>query len=130
MIQILKLNNSDDLKRELSMIAFDKKIYKELGYPVYTDKNHVWYLAYFNNVLVGFCSAVKHNKHTSYNHDYVIDTYRCKGIYNELFKARLKDSLGVIKSTVTSKSVNTFKRYGFDIVKSTKNYYFVQKLIK
>lgn len=127
MINIQKHNHSVELMQKISEIALLKEPSKELGYQIYSDINHTWYLAYYNDKLVAFCSAIKKTNHISFSHDYVLLEYRNKGIYNELFKARMNDFNGGIKSVATDKSLNTFLKYGFKITKKTKNYTFLIK---
>lgn len=128
MIEIIKREHSIKLMSDISAIALNKDVYKELGYPIFSDVNHTWYLAYVDNYLIGFCSAVSKKNHVSFSHDYILKEYRGKGIYNDLFKFRLLDTKSdLIKSVATNKSISTFKRFGFEVLKSTKNYTFIQK---
>jgi len=127
MITIDKKEHSIFLMRELGPIVLEKKVYKELGYPIFSDKNHTWYMAYNNGVLIGFCCAIKKKTHISFNHDYVLENYRCLGVYDKLFNARLHDfQSSRIKAVCTEKSISNFLKFGFDITKETKNYTFVQ----
>lgn len=122
------MSHSDELLKEISIIALQKEVYIELGYPIFSDINHTWYLAYDDNKLIGFCSSVIKKKYASFNHDYVLSDYRRNKVYNELFKLRLLDVQNIlIKAVATKKSINTFIRYDFEIIKVTRNYIFVKK---
>lgn len=128
MIEIIKREHSIKLMRDISHIALNKDVYKELGYPIFSDYNHTWYLLYIKDDLIGFCSSISKKNHISFSHDYILKEFRGKGYYNCLFKYRLLDTKKqIIKSVATQKSINTFKRFGFNITKKTKNYTFVQK---
>jgi GNAT superfamily N-acetyltransferase len=125
-MRIEKIKHSKELLREIALIAFDKSVYEELGYPVYSDFNHTWYLLYDEGILIGFCAVVDKKNYTSFNHDYILPEYRNKGLYDTLFRARIEDISGKIKAVSTRKSINTFLRYGFEIKRKTKNYTFVE----
>lgn len=123
---VIKENHSEQCLINLSKIAFNKNVFKELGYPIFSDENHVWYFLYHNNKIIGFCSAIIKNKYTSFNHDYIIPEYRNIGGYDIIFNERLKDYNKNIKAVATKKSINTFLRNGFKIKKQTNNYYFIE----
>jgi hypothetical protein len=128
MIEIKKYNHSELLLSELSKIAFNYKCFKELGYPIFSDINHVWYLIYKNNYLIGFCSAIQTKNNIKFSHDYIIEKERGNKYYDLIFKERLNDYEDKkIISVATNKSVNTFLRYGFQIIKKTKKYNFLKK---
>ena len=76
--------------------------------------------------MVGFCSYINKGSYTSFNHDYVLPKYRGMGFYNSMFVDRLNDCSGKIKAVCTKKSIGTFLKYGFNEVKKTKNYIFVE----
>src|SRR5690606_34013074 len=96
-IQIKHLNHSEELLIELSKIAFDYNVYKELGYPIYSDKNHLWFLIYKNNKLIGFCASINKKGKITFSHDYIIAEERNKGYYYLMFYERLKNTFGEIK---------------------------------
>jgi hypothetical protein len=126
MIEIIKHEHSNDLLKEIALIALDKNVYKELGYPIFSDKNHTWYLLYLDNILTGFCASVFKGKHYSFNHDYILKKYRGMGYYKVLFNKRMQDyKNSYIKAAATKDSLNTFLRFGFKIIRETKNYTFL-----
>jgi GNAT superfamily N-acetyltransferase len=124
--EIKKYQHSVELLSELSKIGFDYNIYRELGYPVYSDKDHTWYLAYISGELVGFCASINKLSKTIIAHDYVVPEFRKQGIYTELFNYRFEDISGLITSAVTNKSIGVFIKNKFTVVRKTKNYYFVE----
>lgn len=126
MSNVKKVIHSKLLLRELCLFSMDKNIFNELGYPLFSDKNHTWYLYVYNERVVGFCSMVKKNGYTSFNHDYVLKEYRNRGFYSEMFKCRLNDCSGKLKAVCTHKSINVFLKNGFKEIKRTKNYIFVE----
>jgi len=123
---ILKEKHSPQALCCLSKIAFNKSVFKELGYPIYSDESHTWYFIYHKNSLIGFCAAVLKKEYISFNHDYILPEFRNIGAYNQLFSYRLNDYNCKIKAVATKKSVNTFLRNGFKINKQTNNYYFIE----
>lgn len=126
MIEIKKYKHCDSLLKEISLIALDKNVYKELGYPIFSDKNHTWYLLYLDNILIGFCAAIFKGNHYSFNHGYILNDYRGRGYYKALFKKRMEEHKGFyIKAAATKSSLNTFLIFGFKIIRETKNYTFL-----
>ena len=127
MIWIKKIDHSREALIELSKICFDKKVYKELGYPVFSDKNHTWYLAYLGQELIGFCASVDKKEYISFNHDYILPSERGNGYYKELFYKRYFDNRSrEIRATATNKSLKTFLEFRFDIERKTTNYTFLK----
>lgn len=125
-MKIKLLKHSKELLQELSELALTYNVFKELGYPVYSDENHTWVLAYNDSKLVGFCAYVEKKSHIALQHDYVSEGYRNNGIYNQMFNKRLESCSGLIKAAATKKSIGTFIRNGFKVVRKTRNYYFVE----
>jgi len=127
MITIEKHEHSVSLMQKISEIALRKEPQMELGYQIYSDSKHTWYLAYENDLLIGFCASVNKGNHFSFSHDYVLPEFRGGGVYLALFINRLNDFPKNIKAVATKKSINTFLRNGFLAVKRTANYTFVTK---
>ena len=126
-VTIIKKEHSIELMRRISEISLSEEFVKDLKYPVYSTENHSWYLAYKEDKLIGFCSALIQNNTVVFKHDYVLKNERNNGVYSLLFKSRLNDFKGKkIKSTVTNKSVSTFIKHNFKIIKETKNYTFLE----
>ena len=129
MISIIKKKHSESLLREISVIALDKETQKELKYPINSSEKHIWYLAYYNKELIGFCSVIDKEDYCVFSHDYVVKYYRGLGAYNMMFENRLNDCVKNIKSTCTNNSIYVFLKNGFKIKRKTKNYNFVEKTI-
>jgi len=111
----------------LKMYSLDRSVSKELGYPLFNDKSHVWYFALNENDVIGFCAAIKNKNNVSFSHDYVRKDFRGVGVYKNLFDMRLNEfSKHKIKSVCTSMSIKTFLHNGFVIVRQTKNFTFVK----
>jgi hypothetical protein len=123
---VIKEKHSDYALNLLSKIAFNKNVFKELGYPIYSDEKHTWYFLFYHNKLIGFCASVIKKNYISFNHDYIIPEYRNIGGYNILFTERLIDCNCKIKAVATEKSINTFLRNKFKLTKKTNNYYFIE----
>lgn len=127
MIEIVKIQHSKELLCELSSLCFNKLVYKELGYPIFSDVNHKWFLAYKNEKLIGFCAAIELKNKVKFCHDYIELNEREKGYYKILFSERFNNYKGKnIEAVCTHKSINTFKNFGFTETKKTKNYTFVK----
>lgn len=127
MIEILKTRHSKELLCELSSLCFNKLVYKELGYPIFSDNNHNWFLAYKNGKLIGFCAAIELKNKVKFCHDYIEFNERKKGYYKILFSERFNIYKHKnIEAVCTNKSIKTFKNFGFIETKKTKNYTFVK----
>ena len=118
-MQIVRMTNKDkNLYFYMWPFVGSRKVAKELGIPVWDDDN-IWFIAFDNDKIVGFCSYVKYKTQNKavLKSAYVLDEYRRKGIYDELFRARLEDlkkqGIKRVVATTTSKSWSTHERYGF-----------------
>ena len=127
MIEIIKTKHSKELLCELSSLCFNKVVYKELGYPIFSDNNHMWFLAYKNEKLIGFCAAIEFKNKVKFCHDYIEFSERGNGYYKIMFSERFNIYQNKnIEAVCTHKSIKTYKKFGFIETKKTKNYTFVK----
>lgn len=96
----------------------------------------VWFLAedLDNNKIVGFvCIVISKNKNARFKSDYVIKEYRGNGIYEELFKVRLKyaaeQKVKKASAFCTPLSLGCYMKYGFSCVSNKKDIAFVKRCI-
>jgi len=118
-------------KETIAMASLSKSIRKELGYPISSEPGQLWWV-YMNseNVLIGFCSAIFKDNEVHFCHDYIYPEFRNKGLYDKLFNERIdcKEIFTFpITAVATPMSLNTYIRYGFEIIKQSKNYTWLRK---
>jgi GNAT superfamily N-acetyltransferase len=124
---LLRMRHSKESLSRISEIALSKDVYRELGYPIFSDESHVWYMVYIDKKLVGISSIVNKGRYVSFNHAYVLPEYRGNGIYRKMLRERLNDCVCVpIKVVATKKSLNELLKNQFKITKQTTNYYFLE----
>jgi hypothetical protein len=125
-IEYIRITDKPSIDKFLCGFATSRKVISELTYPIYVDDNSVFYFAFLHENVIGFCSAKLTNKKIIFCHDYVINEYRNKGIYNKLFNMRLNDYVNKeLYAVCTKKSISTFLRFGFCVIKKTNKYSFV-----
>jgi GNAT superfamily N-acetyltransferase len=119
------------LMREIAPLALSRRTQKELGCSVWSDADHVWFVAYDkdNDINpVGMCATIGKGSYYQCCHDFVMPIYRGEGVYKMLFEKRFNWMAGFpAKATCTHRSLSTYKHYGFKAVRETKNYTFVER---
>ena len=127
---IHQVEHGNQLMQEIAHIALDRATQRELGYPMWSDKKHVWFLCYSLDDemkrAVGCCSMRRDGRSMIFGHDAVCDAHRGQGIYDALFKERLmaasQTDVRRFRAVCTPMSVGTFARYGFKVERESKNY--------
>lgn len=116
-------------KETIAMASLDKKIRSELGYPISSEPGQLWWV-YMAEIPLGFCSIINTGNELHFCHDYIYPQYRNKGIYNKLFYDRYYYAMTYalpITAVATLMSLSTYLRYGFEIIKTSKNYTWLRK---
>jgi len=106
--------------------------------------NSTWFSALNDNYMTIGCVCLTVNKYTSrFRGDYVLPEYRKKGLYKYLFKLRLDyclenyPNIKRLTAFTTPSSIHTYKKNGFNIIKTKKikynndfmNIYFVERIL-
>lgn len=106
---------------------------RELGVPITSDKDMVWWLAIDNDgQTIGFAAAKLRKDVCEMRHAYVVPEARGKGVYHALCQARLEEcqkwEAKVARSTVNEYSLPVFLELGFKPVSNRgKKYTVVEK---
>lgn len=112
--------------------AISREVNRELdGYPILTDKDTLWFVAYKNLEVFAF-SAIKFRKdHAVLTYSYVDPAFRKKGVYKRLLSDRMdqlrKKGVKLVKADCTSASLHALLKEGFVVVKKFKNWTKVEK---
>jgi len=124
---IIRVEHGDQLFKDTSaMASLSKLIRNELGYPISSEPGQQWWIYETNEgMLIGFCSMIINKNDVHFCHDYIYPQFRNKRLYNSLFEERMYMA-GMIECEVTAvatkMSLNTYLRFGFKIIKQSKNY--------
>lgn len=82
-------NHEDDFFSKMGEFFAFRDYAKEMGgWQFYTKKNSIWFLLFVDDVLCGFCSAIKEKTHYYYDNFYVLKEYRGLGYSKILHKKR------------------------------------------
>lgn len=97
----------------------NRQVAKDLGMPIWNDPNRDWVVALANGRPIA-CASIEFLNTPGkavIKSGWVHPDWREQGIYNRLFKERLKIAreygVKVLTATVTDKSYNTHIRHGF-----------------
>jgi hypothetical protein len=107
-VKIVKRTNQDkDFYTLLGPFLAKRNIEKEIGYKIYDDDEKVWFIAIEMRKIIGFCYLQKKANHYQIGSCYVVEEYRQKGIFRELFTEATKGIQGNV--TLTTKNENLRK---------------------
>jgi GNAT superfamily N-acetyltransferase len=92
------------------------------GYEVADDENSVHFGAFVEGALVGTCTVQRMAAQPSiatFRHDYVVPAMRRRGIYSQLFAARVawcrKHGVRFVTTRCTKDSLPMYLKWGFEI---------------
>jgi len=104
-MKIKRLTNQDkNFYNTLGPFLARRDIEREIGYKVYDDDGKEWLIATEMNKIIGFCYIQEKPKsHYRIGSCYVVDKYRQKGVFKELFKNAIKNIKGVATMTTKNK---------------------------
>jgi len=102
-MKIIRLTNQDrNFYNTLGPFLARRDIEREIGYKIYDDDDKEWLVATEMNKIVGFCYIQEKPKsHYRIGSCYVVDRYRQKGVFKELFKNATKNIKGGIVTLTT-----------------------------
>ena len=112
--------------------AISREVNREMdGYPILTDKDTVWFVAYKKLEVFAFAAVKQMKSHAILTYSYVDPKFRRKGVYKRLLRDRLewveKKGIRKVKADCTAKSLSALKQEGFEVVKEFKNWTKVEK---
>ena len=127
--QIVLLNESDNVAREISPFLGRRDVYNELGYPIFVEDEKQFFLVMDGDKMIGLSAARAKNDKLILCNTYIEKEYRNQGIYNFLFDLRIEyfPSAKLITGIATELSKGTFIRKGFNPVRETKRYTFFER---
>lgn len=118
-------NEHPDFYRLVGPFLSRRAIAGELGYPVWDDDDKRWWVALDGPTVLGFVALRPESGKTILTSAYVLPAHRKRGVYRQLFAARLAaaEALGrPIESTVMAAAAPAFEAAGFTRVRSRGRY--------
>lgn len=114
--------------------AISREVNREMdGYPILTDKDTVWFVAYKNLEVFAFAAVKRMKSHAILTYAYVDPKFRKKGVYTRLLNDRLewvaRNGFTTIKADCTAASLPAMQKAGFKVVKQFKNWTKVEKTL-
>lgn len=94
----------------------NRAIARDLGSPLWDEPGKEWLVAMRDDQVIGVCAWLPGPRQTRLLSAYVLSEHRRQGVYTALFAERLRlVGNGCLVSTVTSASLGTFLRNGFEV---------------
>ena len=98
----------------LGPVLSRRDIERELGARVHDDDGKVWFVAVDGRELLGFCAALGTPRSVRLVSDYVLPAHRGRGVYRQLFAARLAHYPDrPMTATCTAAGLHTYRANGF-----------------
>lgn len=121
-----------DLWQRVGQFLVSAAVRRELGTPITSDESTVWWVAVNEaGETVGFVTARRRKDVWEFRHDYVASAARGRGVYEQLFEARLREWLAseasMARATVNERSLPLYQRHGFKPVGQRGQYVVVQR---
>lgn len=112
-----------DVFYALAPFVMDKQIINQFdGYPIFTDKDYVWFIVYDQMDVIAWASLKVKKNTVKFMTAYVKPEYRHKGIHTELIGQRMdwceKNGRRIIEVDCLTTSVNQYKKLGFSEIKT------------
>jgi GNAT superfamily N-acetyltransferase len=91
----VKYHGESDLWVALGPFLTSRDVNKDLGGPIYSSEGVTWLIAYDGAQVVGFCSLRVVSGVAWHDYDYVVPSYRGKGVFSSLASARSEIEKGL-----------------------------------
>ncbi len=104
-MDIKSITNKDDTFYPLmGPYLANREVVKELGYPIYDDDDKVWFIAFKDDTLAGFCylQPKGKNKYTV-GSSYVVKSFRREGVFRGLITRILVEIKGSKVELISNK---------------------------
>lgn len=125
-IEVDQYNQEDDGFWDLMGRYFaSAKVKRDLGIAMSSDETYIWFLAFADNDLAGFCAIVPQKSGTVLKHLYCIS--EVKGIDTQLIGCAVAAASKPIHATVKDEELPLYQKFEFKEVKRRGQYIEVRR---
>lgn len=116
----------------ISPFAMNRSVLREFdGYPIFTDKDYVWFIIFDNGDVIAFASLKKFPDKVIFVNSYVVPEYRSQGLHTKLIDERMKwcaqNDVKTIEVDCMDSSLQQFLKLGFKEIKTYVKWHKLEK---
>lgn len=119
MVKVIQVEHGPELWPLLGPFMADKNVHAELGGPICSDPNHLWFVAMDGDHVVGFCGILVTEKAYILHSAYVIRDRRGQGIGSKLATARNRYlatlPVKTVRTVIREDRWSNYEKQGFAI---------------
>jgi N-acetylglutamate synthase-like GNAT family acetyltransferase len=126
--------SNPDIYKYVGPFAMNKAVIDEFqGYPILNHDEMIWFIVLDKKKVLAFAAIQPNKEVAEFTNAYIIVSERDKGIYKNLYEARLNWCLAAkikkIKALCTNESISFYRDQGFTVIKSFVKWHKIEKKI-
>lgn len=103
------------------------KLKRDLGIAMSSDDSYLWFIAFSDRRLVGFCAVVPRKKSAELKHLYVLSEAQSMGVETQLLGMAIASTASALKATVRKDELPHYEKQGFKVTSNRGSYFQVAR---